>query len=410
MKQPTKSYRSYAYYANRAAFLAATASVPKADRCFYEIIREDRPANLHFDLEWEEDADETVEGNERAIEKVKTFVKRHIASALTKIGVDIQAQRVAILTSTRKEPAKLLKYSFHVVLPRLPFENNHTAMWRFVNGFICPNLIKDKEMWRSSDGRSTIVDITIWSRNRPMRLNASHKATDPTRTPFTVLSLDTISSIDDSFVVPEAKELKGLRIVTDTEVVDALNEHKVPVPKLPEQKRRTKGTRQIHVVDANDTVLRKVTELFRKSGDPVTTAVERTGTLVKCVHSAPRPCATAPNQRHANLRCYCVLRGNEVRMNCHGENCRNTKTHNPEGTLLGALSIGFDRTDAFEFYDFHEKYHQRTLTDELRDEVIEDAKRGKRNHLVHSACLYVIWLCSVCSDNSRRRHLCAKEF
>lgn len=200
----------------------------KTHRHFYELIRENAPARLYFDIEFETQFNPNVDGL-AALRLIVTLLYESLAqelglTALKREMIDLRSSSTA-------------KFSHHLVLPNVVFVNN-VDMGLYVKHFVLTIYQKLKQEHDAipqetktelslfeqlyplnADGEHRpMIDTAVYTKNRNFRLWKSSKLGKEAT--LEVGELDTIfrGDIDEYFprtlVVPSLVELKGVNLVS----------------------------------------------------------------------------------------------------------------------------------------------------------------------------------------------------
>ncbi|KAF9536637.1 hypothetical protein EC957_010258 [Mortierella hygrophila] len=161
------AYFEYSSYKDPARFLEAYASVPDADRCFFEQIREGHACNEYYDIEWTlgQVADKSD------ILRLEQQMFTAFLNARNQYAPDypLDTAHCRVLSASKNK-----KISLHIIIPTYMFENNNRHMKAFVLSF--------KDTWSSaSDEDSALldhIDTTVYTMNRVMRILGSCKFKD----------------------------------------------------------------------------------------------------------------------------------------------------------------------------------------------------------------------------------------
>lgn len=156
---------------------------PYNERHTYEIIPENRPCKLYFDLEF--DRQENSESN--GVKMLETFVSIVIMFVKQKFDIVCNEEDVLDLDSSTAD-----KFSHHLIFPSLSFSNNFQAGY-FVK-FVCSEIkkflsedhnpedngcfysgITIKDLLNLKTDKGLFCDESVYSRNRHFRLFKSSK-------------------------------------------------------------------------------------------------------------------------------------------------------------------------------------------------------------------------------------------
>ena len=138
---------------------------------FYEVIQEGQPCWLYFDLEFSKIVNPQLDA-----EQVLAQFRRGLKDFCAKEGVQYDESRTVVLDSSTES-----KFSKHVIVKSLAFENNIQAGW-FVHRFVEHTRVLRQERGSDSDllfvlgdceeveATKTIVDTSVYTRNRNFRV------------------------------------------------------------------------------------------------------------------------------------------------------------------------------------------------------------------------------------------------
>jgi hypothetical protein len=132
--------------------------------CFYEMIREDMPCKMYFDVEWVASACTGSFGLAGVQDVIADEFARSFAGTPLGDGVVLQSSRA---TSTG------FKHSYHLVYPLVVFMRNNGRLKRFA-----------EVVSRTVHVRFGVkaVDTSVYSRDRAFRAPLCHKLSDASRT------------------------------------------------------------------------------------------------------------------------------------------------------------------------------------------------------------------------------------
>ena len=185
-------------------------------RCFYEIVRKDRPCKAYFDLEAEAGAMTEEAGRamrDAVLREWKTRVTRRWPEVL---GKGPRCFTHMILCGSRMTSGGL-KISYHIIFPFLVFPCNTTMLHDEV-GLMSE---MDQFQYRTSTGHiKSFIDPGVYTSNRQFRLLLCSKLSDCTMTalqlssPPTVLQFvrSCITQIDDTaYRIPQDNVPRGVQ-------------------------------------------------------------------------------------------------------------------------------------------------------------------------------------------------------
>ncbi|KAF9549518.1 hypothetical protein EC957_003468 [Mortierella hygrophila] len=164
------TYYQYSNYKDPARFLEAYASVPDADRCFFEQIHEGHACNEYYDI----DLTLGQVADKSDILRLEQQMFIAFLNARNQYAPDypLDTTHCRVLSASKNK-----KISLHIVIPTYVFENNNRHMKAFVLAF--------KDAWSSaSDEDSALlkrIDTKVYTRNRVMRILGSCKFKDRNR-------------------------------------------------------------------------------------------------------------------------------------------------------------------------------------------------------------------------------------
>jgi len=170
--------------AHPVAFWCKDQQRKPGERHAYEIIQENRPCKLYFDLEFEPSVNHDHDGDRM----VNTFINVVCSALQNKYGITCGISDVLILDSTSSA-----KFSCHLIFPNVIFENNYHAgnfVKRLCHEIRFLNLVSDLHLLKnvkpcdevnelsvldSKDRQKLFCDEAVYSKNRHFRLFKSSK-------------------------------------------------------------------------------------------------------------------------------------------------------------------------------------------------------------------------------------------
>ena len=176
-------------FANVQEFIAQMLqSAPT--RCFYEIIRAERPCKAYFDLEAEAGV-MTPEQGQVMCQRVITAWELHMRSVRPLAVATCPKCIEALVLDGSRHTVKGWKVSFHIIYPWLTFPCNTTALKQEATALSAlPQL-----QYTAAGGESrSFVDPAVYSRNRQFRLPLSWRLSDSTCTPLQLPGAQSISA------------------------------------------------------------------------------------------------------------------------------------------------------------------------------------------------------------------------
>ena len=183
----------YGFYSDIDAFYSNLLRVPAGERRGCELILADAACKNYADLEW-------VGPRDVRHEKLQEIAKR--LRAFSQAAYKCSAGFYVCCSTRRKELKELKelkdskwKNSYHIVFDNLVFDNNHGgAMKDFWERFVESELSGDEWHWDNGGKQAHVIDMSVYSRNRPMRLPLCCKAGG---VPFVRISGDPFDENDD---------------------------------------------------------------------------------------------------------------------------------------------------------------------------------------------------------------------
>ncbi|KAG0285367.1 hypothetical protein BGZ97_007830 [Linnemannia gamsii] len=164
------AYFEYSSYKDPARFLEAYASIPDADRCFFEQIREGQTCNEYYDIEWT--LGQVADKSDILRWEQQMFTAFLNARNQYAPDYPLDTAHCRVLSASKNK-----KISLHIIIPTYVFENNHQHLNAFFLAF--------KDTWSSaSDEDSALldhIDDVVYTRNRNMRILGSCKFKDTGR-------------------------------------------------------------------------------------------------------------------------------------------------------------------------------------------------------------------------------------
>ena len=178
-------------------------------RCFYEIIREDRPCKAYFDLEVEPGVMNPSQGAVLCQQVTAEWAERIRTKWPQALQQCPRCLEVLLLDGSRVTKDGW-KVSYHLVYPWLTFRRNNSVLKDEV---VALSDLPQFQYIKSDGTRKRFIDPSVYSRNRQFRLGLSYKLSDATQTPLrlpggphiTTFLRSCITRIEpDSWMVPEA--------------------------------------------------------------------------------------------------------------------------------------------------------------------------------------------------------------
>lgn len=148
-----------------------------------------------------------------------------------KLSLDLD---IRVLESSRSTSAGTFKLSYHVIATNLAFEScsKNGPMDAFVTDFLNTHA-EDKVFFWPDNPKRSIVDKSVYGRNRLLRILLSFKLEDKTKTPLKLLPpWDGQNQIEETFVTNLSVCVPGLRILTmqDISGIIPVKALKIPAP------------------------------------------------------------------------------------------------------------------------------------------------------------------------------------
>jgi hypothetical protein len=176
-------------------------------RCFYEIIREDRPCKAYFDLEAAPGAMTKEEGATMCDAVVRAWAAR-IRTRWPNAEQVCPRCLVPMILNGSRATDHGWKVSYHVIYPWLTFSRNNTTLREEVT-----RLSSDTRFhYNGPNGVQRFIDSTVYTRNRQFRLPMCFKLSDRSRTGLGLPGLPLLSTYGracitkievDSWLAPE---------------------------------------------------------------------------------------------------------------------------------------------------------------------------------------------------------------
>ena len=180
--------------ATREKFFEYYSILNENERHHYEIIRDNEPCHLYFDIEFDRDANADVDGVKSTdalldLIKEELYEKHNVTIALNKHVVELESiiteSNVASIGQAKKISKK---FSRHVIvrLPGAAFKSN-IHVGKFVKDFwnsVCERRASDERCEKlfirkeqsETERQYSIIDLGVYTRNRAFRLFLSSKA------------------------------------------------------------------------------------------------------------------------------------------------------------------------------------------------------------------------------------------
>lgn len=176
--------------ATREKFFEYYSILNENERHHYEIIRDNEPCHLYFDLEFDRDANADVDGVKSTdalldLIKEELYEKHNVTIALNKHVVELES---IITESNVASIGQAKKFSRHVIvrLPGAAFKSN-IHVGKFVKDFwnsVCERRASDERCEKlfirkeqsETERQYSIIDLGVYTRNRAFRLFLSSKA------------------------------------------------------------------------------------------------------------------------------------------------------------------------------------------------------------------------------------------
>lgn len=170
----------FTYSAPQTLWKKIICKLPRRSRNFYQWLRSNRPCCFYLDVEWvPEKYPHLVE------DEVFEAVHRYMAVAFRIFfGVNLEEYPYGMLTATNHT-----KISRHIWYPTLFFEDNHLSMKRFMEYVVKVKLPYDathgspdaRMLWHGDTSNPSVLDASVYSRNRVWRILGMCKKTSPDR-------------------------------------------------------------------------------------------------------------------------------------------------------------------------------------------------------------------------------------
>ncbi|KAG0247042.1 hypothetical protein BG011_002155 [Mortierella polycephala] len=161
-------------HSDLSAFLDTYASVPEAERCFFEQIREGQTCNEYYDIDWILDEAPDSSSDTIATLEQRVFIAFLVARNQYAPNYAVASEQCRVLSASSSK-----KVSLHIIIPTYVFEDNHKHMKAFMLEFQNVRRTQDQQIL---NGRLLEhIDMGVYSKSRLMRILRNHKCRDPSR-------------------------------------------------------------------------------------------------------------------------------------------------------------------------------------------------------------------------------------
>lgn len=264
VSRQTDKGRSFASYRDAEAFLSEYDKIPPSARHFFEIIR--GVCRFYIDVEFEESSRHDDDARARLdlalVHCTETVNSVLMASGKPPINTSDWIVLIGSRSTSAKDGTPMWKHSYHASLRSVYFADNHSALAALMAA-VYHRFEDDRLFWHSGSARKSIVDFSVYTKNRMWRLPLSSKlGGDPTPLTF---EADGFSLADAFVTVPP----------TDADVV--LTEADVAriYPPLPAEKStmHRSSPRQGPIPAPSPGIIRELTDVLRQFGDATSVVV-----------------------------------------------------------------------------------------------------------------------------------------
>ena len=180
--------KRYGAFRSAAEFVTDFLEISR-NRCFYEIIRQDRPCKAYLDLEADAGAMTEQEGQAMCDAVIREWKGRISSRWPSIVKQCAQCLGYMILKGSRLTDDGL-KISYHVIFPWLVFPCN-TTMLRDVVGSMSE--MPQFQYTTTKGDQKPFIDSAVYTRNRQFRLLLCNKLSDRSRTALLLSSPPTIA-------------------------------------------------------------------------------------------------------------------------------------------------------------------------------------------------------------------------
>jgi hypothetical protein len=173
--------RFFAVYDDLRDFYKNLLKLPAGERYAYELIRVGSVCRNYADIEWIGDRDDSHTKIRALIQKIRDFTER-----------EFKIKPALYVCCSSREKDGCYKNSYHVVFRDLHYENNHGGPMKQFWTDLCLEL--DGEEWKCPTDKIHIIDLSVYTKNRNMRLPLASKRGGA---PFKRISGDPFDESDD---------------------------------------------------------------------------------------------------------------------------------------------------------------------------------------------------------------------
>ena len=171
----------YAVYDSQRDFYENLLKLPAGKRYMYELIRVGSVCRNYADIEWIGDRDDSHTKIRALIQKMRDFTER-----------EFKIKPALYVCCSSREKDGCYKNSYHVVFRDLHYENNHGGSMKQFWTDLCLEL--DSEEWKCPTDKKHIIDLSVYTKYRNMRLPLASKRGGA---PFKRISGDPFDESDD---------------------------------------------------------------------------------------------------------------------------------------------------------------------------------------------------------------------
>ena len=180
--------KRYGAFRSAAEFITNFLEVSQ-NRCFYEIIRKDRPCKAYLDLEADAGAMTEQDGQSMCEEVIREW-KRRISSRWPMVVQQCAQSLGHMILKGSRMTGDGLKISYHVIFPWLIFPCNTTMLHDEVGSM---SEMPQFQYNTASGQRKSFIDPGVYTSNRQFRLLLCNKLSDRSRTALHLSSPPTIA-------------------------------------------------------------------------------------------------------------------------------------------------------------------------------------------------------------------------
>jgi hypothetical protein len=158
--------KRFTFFASSEEFFKWTAHLHQ--RCFYEILADQQPVVLYFDVEHYTEGVDGDDKLQQTIDVIKTQLQKEWAEVRPE---DLQP---VVMTASRPSHGRF-KHSFHLLFRNIGFSYNHGILQTWVKKIA---LLPELQGLNKKGVAASVIDTTVYHRNQVFRLVESWKSHD----------------------------------------------------------------------------------------------------------------------------------------------------------------------------------------------------------------------------------------